>query len=232
MAQSIFTRFKDIMSSNINALLDKAEDPEKMIDQYLRDLESDLGNVKANAAAVMAEEKRCQREFDENKENIQKMEDYAKKALQAGNEEDARKFLQSKAGFEAKIDTLSASLEMAKSNAQKMRDMHDKLVSDIRELKERQNEIKAKITMAKTREKMNNMTSKSFDSSDTLSAFDRMEQKANEMLDKAEAMESLNASAKEEDIDNLMNKYDTKSATNDTAIDDELARLKSQMNLN
>ena len=55
----IITRFKDIMSSNINALLDKAEDPSKMIDQYLRNLESDLGKVKAETASVMAEEKRA-----------------------------------------------------------------------------------------------------------------------------------------------------------------------------
>ena len=52
----ILSRFKDIMSSNINALLDKVEDPMKMIDQYLRNLESDLGKVKAETAAVMAEE--------------------------------------------------------------------------------------------------------------------------------------------------------------------------------
>lgn len=49
----ILSRFKDIMSSNINALLDKVEDPMKMIDQYLRNLESDLGKVKAETAAVM-----------------------------------------------------------------------------------------------------------------------------------------------------------------------------------
>ena len=51
----ILKRFKDIMSANINALLDKAEDPEKMIDQYLRDMESDLGKVKAETASIMAE---------------------------------------------------------------------------------------------------------------------------------------------------------------------------------
>ena len=61
----IITRFKDIMSSNINALLDKAEDPSKMIDQYLRNLESDLGKVKAETASVMAEEKRAKRQLDE-----------------------------------------------------------------------------------------------------------------------------------------------------------------------
>ena len=50
----ILKRFKDIMSSNINALLDKAEDPEKMIDQYLRDLQEDLRKVKSETATVMA----------------------------------------------------------------------------------------------------------------------------------------------------------------------------------
>lgn len=59
---SILKRFKDIMSSNMNALLDKAEDPEKMIDQYLRNLNKDLGAVKAETASIMAEEKRSQRE--------------------------------------------------------------------------------------------------------------------------------------------------------------------------
>ena len=61
----IIQRFADIMSANINALLDKAEDPAKMIDQYLRNLESDLGKVKAETAAVMAEEKKAKRELDE-----------------------------------------------------------------------------------------------------------------------------------------------------------------------
>lgn len=57
----IIKRFTDIMSSNLNALLDRAEDPAKMIDQYMRDLESDLGKVKAETAAVMAEETRAKR---------------------------------------------------------------------------------------------------------------------------------------------------------------------------
>ena len=61
----IISRFKDIMSANINALLDKAEDPEKMIDQYLRNLESDLAKVKQETASVMAEEAKAKRQLDE-----------------------------------------------------------------------------------------------------------------------------------------------------------------------
>ena len=81
----ILARFKDIMASNINALLDKMEDPEKMIDQYMRNLESDLGKVKSETAAVMADEKRAKRELDECQAEIDKLQSYAEKAIKAGN---------------------------------------------------------------------------------------------------------------------------------------------------
>lgn len=63
----IITRFKDIMAANINALLDKCEDPEKMIDQYLRNLEQDFSKVKAETAAIMAEEKSAKRKLEDRK---------------------------------------------------------------------------------------------------------------------------------------------------------------------
>ena len=93
---NILKRFTDIMSANINALLDKAEDPAKMVDQYIRDIESDLGNVKAETAAVMAAEKKAKRDLDENAQEMEKLTRYAEKALRAGNENDARVFLEKK----------------------------------------------------------------------------------------------------------------------------------------
>ena len=107
----ILTRFKDIMSANINALLDKCEDPEKMIDQYMRNLESDLGKVKAETASVMAEETRAKRELDECTEQVNKMQSYAEKALTAGNEADARKFLEK--GDKVKVALRFRGREMA-----------------------------------------------------------------------------------------------------------------------
>ena len=61
----IIARFKEIMEANINALLDKCEDPEKMIDQYLRDLQNDFAKVKTETASVMAEEKSAKRKLDD-----------------------------------------------------------------------------------------------------------------------------------------------------------------------
>ena len=65
-----------------------------MVDQYLRNMNSDLAKVKAETAAVMAEEQRAKREYHECQADMEKMESYAMKALQAGNEGDARKFLE------------------------------------------------------------------------------------------------------------------------------------------
>ncbi len=96
---SILKRFSDIMSSNINALLDKAEDPVKMIDQLMRNLNDDLNKVKAETASVMAEETRAKREYDECESEVNKMLSYAKKAVDAGNDDDARVFLTKKASL-------------------------------------------------------------------------------------------------------------------------------------
>ncbi len=97
---AILERFSDIISANINALIDKMENPAKMIDQYLRDMMEDLAEVKRSTAGVMAEETRTKRLVDENQAEVIKYTDYAKKALEAGNENDARIFLTKKQELE------------------------------------------------------------------------------------------------------------------------------------
>mgnify|MGYP005783549129 CR=1 FL=1 len=225
----ILKRFKDIMSANINALLDKAENPEKMIDQYIRDIESDLGKVKAETASIMANEKKAKRELDECSEEIEKMQKYAEKALLAGNENDARLFLQKKNSLENEYNSLKQNYDIALANSQKMKEMHDKLVKDMASLKDRRDAIKAKMAMAKAQEKMNKMGSSISGISNSMSNFDKMEEKANRMYDEAVAMAELNKPVSD-GIDELMAKYDDNSSTN-SKIDDELSALKAKMGL-
>lgn len=220
----ILTRFKDIMASNINALLDKAEDPEKMIDQCLRNLNSDLGKVKAETASIMAEEQRSKRELDECTSEINKMQNFAVKALEAGNEDDARKFLEKKSSLANKQAGLQESYNIASANATQMREMHDKLVNDINELESRKDMIKGKMAVAKTQDRINKIGSSVSSANDSISAFDRMEAKANKMLDSANAMAELNRGAKD-DIADLTSKY----ANSASEVDDELAALKASL---
>ena len=227
----ILSRFKDIMSSNINALLDKVEDPMKMIDQYLRNLESDLGKVKAETAAVIAEETKSKRELDECIDSINKMQTYAEKALLSGNEADARTFLSKKGELNNKLISLQQTYDMAKENSTKMREMHDKLIKDISQLNTRRDELKAKMAVANTQEKLNKVGSSVNGAIGNMSKFDEMEAKINKKLDTANAMAELNNSQKEENIEDLIAKYDNETKNTSSEIDDELSELKSKLGL-
>lgn len=223
----ILTRFKDIMASNVNALLDKCEDPEKMIDQYLRNLESDYASVKAETASVMAEEKSAKRKLDECQAEISKMTEYATKAVEAGNDDDARKFLEKKAQLSEKLAVLQKNYDISKANSEKMKEMHAKLEEDISSLKAKRDMLKAKVKVAETQKKINKLGASADKAGSTLSAFERMEEKINKMTDEADAMEELNASSGADDVESLSKKYD--SVGTSSGVEDELAALKAQL---
>ncbi len=223
----ILDRFTTIVKSNINALLDQAEDPSKMIDQYLYDMMESLAEVKQETAGVMAEETRTRKKMEENVAEATKYGDLAKKALQAGNEDDARVFIGKKQQLEASGKGLAEAYAVAHENAEKMRQMHDKLVSDIEELKRRREAIKAKVAVAKTQGKINEFHSASDKASDALSAFQRMEEKADRMLARENAMAQLNSTSADPAA-SLAEKY---AAANDASVEDELAKLKAELGI-
>jgi len=225
---SILGRFKDIMSANINSLLDKMENPEKMIDQYVRNMERDLNSVKSETAAVMAQESAAKRKVVECEDEIKKMDTYARKALKSGNESDAKLFLEKKATLQTKLESLNNDKEVAAQNALKMREMHDKLASDIQTLSAKRSEIKAKMKMAKTSERISSLSGAG--PNGNVSAFNAMEEKANRMIDEANAKMELNM-PKSDGIDDLMKKYDNNSSETSSTVDAELEKMKKEMGL-
>lgn len=224
---SILERFSDIIKSNVNMVLDKMEDPAKMIDQYLVNMMEDLAEVKKSTAEVMAEETRTKRLVDDNDKEVAKYEELAKKALKSGNEEDARVFIAKKQEIENIGAGLMSAYAAAHENAIKMRQMHDKLASDIETLKSRRDMIKAKVKVAKTQETLNDVTEATEKIQGAKSAFARMEDKANRMLDKANAMAELNME-KIDEAKALEEKYSSKSST---SVDEELEKLKTDLGL-
>lgn len=223
----ILTRFKDIMASNVNALLDKAEDPEKMIDQYLRNLEDDYAEVKAETASVMAEAKTAKRKVDECNEEIKKMETYAVKAVQAGNDDDARKFLAKKSELTERLASLQKNFEIADANATKMRNLHDKLEDDIANMKAKRDTLKAKAKVAEAQQKINKLGASADKAGSSMAAFARMEEKIDRMTAEADAMAELDSDA--DDVDSLAAKYDTNASASN--VDDDLAALKASLGM-
>ncbi|AOK90809.1 PspA/IM30 family protein [Paenibacillus polymyxa] len=191
----ILSRFRDIMKMNVNALMDKVGDPEKTIDDYMRNLNSDLGKVKAETASVLADERRTKRALDECKAEIKKLQHYASKSVEAGNEEEARKFLERKGLQAEKLEQLQTSYDLASTNAVNMKQMQEKLVSDMGQLEARHAELKGKMAVAKAQQALNSMGSKN-------SAFEVMEEQVNRAYDEAMAIAELRAGTKD-DLDAL-----------------------------
>ncbi|WP_179031210.1 PspA/IM30 family protein [Paenibacillus kribbensis] len=213
----ILSRFRNIMKVNVNAILDKVEDPEKAIDDYMRSLNSDLGKVRAETASVLADERRAKRAWDECRVEINKLQQYASKYVQAGNEEEARKFLERKALQAQKLERLQASYDLASANAAGMKQMQDKLVSDMGQLEARRAELKGKMAVAKVQQALNSMSSQG-------SVFEAMEEKVNRAYDEAMALAELRAESKD-DLDDLFAQYEKS-----TNAEDELAAIKEKIN--
>ena len=104
--------------------------------------------------------------------------------------------------------------------------MHDKLTQDIATLDARREAVKAKMAVARTQQKVNEIGSSVTGAARNLDAFNRMEARADKMLDEANAMAELNAAQQTTSVEDLKLKYDIDSMSD---VDDELAALKAQM---
>ncbi len=106
----IFTRFRDIVSSNINAMLDKAEDPEKLIKLMIREMEDTLVELKAACAGAMASSKKVQRQLEHLDERAAFWEEKAKLAVGKARDDLAREALIEKRRYSSRKDVLEAEL--------------------------------------------------------------------------------------------------------------------------
>ena len=165
--------------------------------------------------------------MDECNAEIAKFQNYAVKAVEAGNDEDAKQFLLKKNQLVEKQTSLNQAYTLAADNAAKMRQMHDKLVADINELNTKKEAIKAKLAVAKTQERINKIGSSVAGAENNMSAFGRMEAKVDKMLDEANAMAELNDLSANDPTAALAAKYEEKQEA--TAVDDELAALKASL---
>ena len=109
----IFSRFMDIVNSNINSLLDKAEDPEKMLRLMIQEMEDTLIELKSNAAASIAQKIKLERKLDETKATVSRWEQRAMLAIERGKEELAREALIEKKRVSEELELVGNQLEEA-----------------------------------------------------------------------------------------------------------------------
>jgi phage shock protein A len=220
------------MSANINSLLSKVEsaNAEKLLEKYLKDAKDNIAQVKAETAAVIAEETGLARKLSDNEAICKKYESYAVAAVKGGNDDDARKFLTYKSHVETEREELVSQYNRAKENSEKMRQLLKKLSEDINASEDKLRELKQKLTVAKQQEKMNKLSEKF--SNDPLSAADSLFDAVQKRVDAADAAAALNKELTQEahDVEDLAKKYDagTQEAKADK-VEDQLAMLKASM---
>ena len=198
----IFTRFRDIVSSNINAMLDKAEDPEKLIKLMIREMEDTLVELKASCAGVMADRKKVNRQLEDIESRVRHWEEKAGLAVQKGRDDLAREALLEKRRFVSRKDTLENEIaeldHLVEQYQDDIRQLEEKLKSarnKQRMLVQRHIHAKRKIRAQEDIRRM--------DSSEVIVKFDELENRIERMEVDAELVNFGKKPSLEEEFDKL-----------------------------
>ncbi|MDO6448391.1 PspA/IM30 family protein [Oceanobacillus profundus] len=215
-----FNRIKTVVSSELNAMLDKAEDPVKMLDQFMREMAADIQEVEAAVAKQIASEKMLKRKANDAEAMIEKRTQQAEQAIEADNDDLARRALEDKKGHEATFKRLNESWERTSKDVDALKEKLTEMKKEYQEMKLKKDTLKARAESAKTRTKMNR-TMSSIGNDESKRGFERMEEKVMQYEAEAETSEDLAQSART--LDDEFKEL----ANND--VDDELAALKAKL---
>ncbi len=152
---SIFSRMSDIVNSNISALLDKAEDPEKMIRMVIQEMEETLVEVRSSTARVLADKKTLARRLDRLRRQATDWEQKAELALGKDREDLAKAALVEKSNTLATVEVLSGDLEKLDVTLEKLTTEIEQLQSKLNEVRARQKTILMRTRAAKSRVTVN-----------------------------------------------------------------------------
>lgn len=218
---NFFKRVKTVVSSELNAMLDKAEDPVKMLDQFMRDMAEDIREVESAVAKQIANEKMLKRKMDDAKALVEKRQSQAEQAILAGNDDLARRALEDKKQHESTATTLTESWERAKQDSDVLKSKLDEMKKEYQEMSLKKDALKARAESAKTRTKINRAMS-NIGNDQSSQGFSRMEEKVLRYEAEADTSEELSFESRSLDDE-------FKELNKNSEVDDELAKLKEKM---
>lgn len=219
----IFSRFKDIVSANINSMLDKAEDPEKMIRLVIQEIEETLVELKSSCASIMADKKKTERDQELLLLQVQKWHDRAELAIAKDREDLAKEALIEKSQYQEKADRLFEDIHHYDSMIKQSQDDIAQLESKIDTAKEKQQILIKRHIMAGQKLKTQQEIRRS-GSIRVLQKFDEFEQK----IDRMEAEANLINPISKHKPDSLEGQF--ARLENEDKINMELANLKKKNN--
>lgn len=214
----IFSRFSDIVNANLNALLDKAEDPQKMVRLIIQEMEDTLVEVRSVSAKTLAEKKELTRQLTRIEEEIAEWENRAELAISKGRDDLARSALVEKGKIQDTIESLNQDIERTDDHI-------ERLSGEITQLQEKLTDAKARQKSILMRERTVSSrlnVKRTLDSSkidDALQKFDRYESKIDDLESQVDAYDLGQRSLADE----------FRALENESKVDDELEALKARV---
>lgn len=221
----LFSRLGTLIRSNINELINRAEDPEKMLNQVLVDMKQQLIEAKKQVAIAIADEKRIKKQWEQEATKAAEWEKKAMLALKAGDENLARAALQRKGDHDEVAAQLKDQWDAQKNSVEQLKVALRSLDSKIEEAKRKRNLLVSRQKRAEAQRTINETLS-SINSTSAFDTFDRMSQKIEQMEAEAEASAEL---AEGMSGDNLASKFEDLEV--DHGADEALMALKAKMGM-
>lgn len=213
----IFTRFRDIVTSNINAMLDKAEDPEKMIKLMIREMEDTLIELKSSCANTIANQKKVERMMDDTRDRESFWSQKAELAVTKGRDDLARQALMEKRRFTQRVEAVEEELTEISAIVEQYRDDIQELENKLKSAKEKQRMLVQRHIRAQ-RKKKAQQEIRRMDSAEVVHRFEEMENHIERMEAEADLVNTGKRAGLEEAFEDL---------AADDEIEKELSALKS-----
>lgn len=216
----ILSRISTLVSANINAMIDNAEDPEKMVGEYVRQLNEQLSEARAATAQAMAVEQDMQGKYQRQANIANDWQDKAEMAVRADNDELATEALTRRAGVLKLSEAYKQQYDAQHDQVSELRQALANLEAKISEAMAKREAIQAKLARARSQRAINEANASMNSEADDRS-FGRMERKADEELARAQAEGELIG---DNSLEDQFRDLETTSQ-----VQDELAALKSRM---
>jgi len=214
----IFTRITDILSANLNSMLDNAENPEKMVNQLIREMEDTLVEVKSNAARVIADRKTLERHISYLKNDQLEWEKKAELAVSKGRDDLATLALQEKLKKQNDEDKLKSEMASTEAAIDKFKEDISKLEAKMKEAKAKKKSLIMRRQAAENRRNIQNKLHRASNNS-ALQKFEQFERRIESLEGEVDAFDSKNP-----DLEAEFEKLE-----NEDLINKELATLKARM---
>jgi phage shock protein A len=215
----LFDRIGRVVRANLNDVVSKAEDPEKILEQSIMDMGEDLVQLRQAVAQSIATQKRSEQQYNQAQSQANQWQQRAQLALQKGDENLAREALVRKKTHAETAATIKAQLDSQSGQVDTLKRNLIQLESKISEAKTKKNMLKARLQSAKAQERLQS-TIGSLNTNSSMAAFDRMEEKVLEIEARSQAAGELAGA-------DLESQFAKLEAGGD--VDDELMALKAQL---